>query len=104
MEGNDNDTEEEWMGYRLCGCLSWSLGGHGEYSLWLLRFRTSPKPCSDKDKRNPSEAQGGAADAKAPTAAPGICLLVCKDSTWQSLSMTEIAGQLCPVFGVKSPY
>lgn len=73
-----------------------------ESSLGLLRFRTSPKPYSDKDKRNPREAQGGAADVKAPTAAPGICLLVCKDSTWQSLSMTEIAGQLCPVFGVKS--
>lgn len=37
-----------------------------ESSLGLLRFRTSPKPYSDKDKRNPREAQGGAADVKPP--------------------------------------
>lgn len=62
-QNGDSDSEEGWMDEGFGG----GLTGAGEIlkrGLWLLRFRAAPKPFSHKDKHNPREAEGGAADVR----------------------------------------
>ena len=100
-DGGD-DSKEEWVGCRFWGRISRSQGGR-ERVLWLLRFRTPQKYYSNPDRHNPSEAEGVAAGGKGRYSC-ALHLLVCKHSAWQTLSVPERAGQLCPVFGFQGSY